>query len=164
MNYSGNNYITHGNTWTQSCLNRARYWKITGSSECFRWIKKTDLCLFPCVNRESTGALHYGSEPLIFTGAGVSDAVSPHVSALGHPAHRPETRHLPQQELPGSAAWPRPAAEGKTQNMHPAVKENKQDARAGLHDNGTLSSVDPEYVRLWSGHMGKLGQSNKSLR
>lgn len=79
--------------------------------------------MFLSVCREGAGALHHGYEPLVLVGAGVPDAVSPHVSALSHPAHRPETRHLPQQELPGSAARPRPAAEEETQNLHPAVNK-----------------------------------------
>lgn len=80
--------------------------------------------MFVFIYRESAGALHYGYEPLVLVGAGVPDAVSAHVFALGHPAPRPETSHLPQQELPGSPAGPRLPTEGQTQSLHPAL--NKQ--------------------------------------
>lgn len=75
--------------------------------------------------REGAGALHHGYEPFVLVGAGISDAVSAHVSVLGYSATRKETSHLPEQELPGSAAGPRPAAEKETQNMHHAVNKIK---------------------------------------
>lgn len=88
-----------------------------------------DVCVFLYLSssrRKSSGALHHGNEPLLDAGAGISDALSQHVSTQGHKARHPETGHISQQKLSGIAAGSGPTEEEKTQNVCPAVKNHQQ--------------------------------------
>lgn len=69
------------------------------------------------LHSQDSGALHHGIEPVLHPGAGVPHALPPPAAVQGHPEGHQEEGHLPQQELPGFAPGPGPAAEQEAQNL-----------------------------------------------
>lgn len=83
--------------------------------------------------REGPGALHHGNEPLLHSGAGLPHDLPPPPAQAGPAGADPEEGHLPQQELPGSAAGPGPgppADQGEENLSHPLIpdRDHKQTA------------------------------------
>ena len=111
--------------------------------------------------REGLGALHHGYKPLGHFGAGVSDAEAPSLSHRRRESCDPEPSHLPQQELPVSAAPPGPTAGLQEEHVCPRLTfDLSLSLSHPLYLSPSFTSV---HQRLSNDHSPLISRSSTSL-